>query len=96
MQFLVIIYTRNEKNGCISSDVLRILLNVNGRVKEYKIFTDKARQHVFIFYSGMAQHKQNFYSENVKAKLTKRVKQLIVPLEIKIVTMYIFNVKSPC
>jgi hypothetical protein len=46
MQFLVIIYTRNEKNGCISSDVLRILLNVNGRVKEYKIFTDKARQQV--------------------------------------------------
>jgi L-rhamnose mutarotase len=71
MQFLVIIYTGNEKNGCIWSDVLRILLNVNGRVKEYKIFTDKARQHVFIFYSGMAQHKQKFFSKNVKAKLAK-------------------------
>jgi len=42
---------------------------------------------VFIFYSCMAQYKQKFCIENVKAKLMKQGIQLSIPIETKMVTI---------
>jgi len=49
--------------------------------------TEDARQHFFLhIYSDMTEHKQKVFVENVRAKLTKRGKQLGVPIRIKMAT----------
>jgi site-specific DNA-cytosine methylase len=55
--------------------------------------TEDARQHLFLhIYSDMTEHKHKVFVENVSGKLTKRGKQLSVPIRIKMATMFLWFV----